>query len=271
MMPSPLYGAENIEPAYQLRYGWIAWPAPGSAFPQEFDEAVTQAAALWEGDGLRVLERRCCAEMAQLVLSTTPQVSPVFLAARAKGRVDYALRTADRPVQFSRKLAVRSIGDNHREDVERYIERQVPNARFRDPEFVKRLERYTVANHAVDLSLPTETRSGRYWYNLHVVLVTQERYQRADDEWLGRIFERCLAIAKKKGHAISRISVMPDHIHIAARGNIEHSPEQIAMSFQNNLAYALGQIRVWQPTYYAGTFSEYDMGAVRHNNGERPF
>jgi hypothetical protein len=47
------------------------------------------------------------------------------------------------------------------------------------------------------------------------------------------------------------------------RGNIEHSPEEIAMGLLNNLAFALGQVYVWQPGYYAGTFSEYDMDAVR--------
>jgi hypothetical protein len=60
----------------------------------------------------------------------------------------------------------------------------------------ERLQRYIVVNSGVDLSLPTETHSGRYWYNLHLVLVTQERYQRCDDAWLGMILERCFAIAE---------------------------------------------------------------------------
>ena len=31
------------------------------------------------------------------------------------------------------------------------------------------------------------------------------------------------------------------------------------MSFQNNLAYMLGQKRIWDDGFYAGTFSEYDF------------
>jgi hypothetical protein len=57
--------------------------------------------------------------------------------------------------------------------------------------------------------------------------------------------------------------VLPDHLHLALRGAITHSPEEIAFSFLNNLAYALGQRPWWQAGYYAGTFGEYSMAAVR--------
>ena len=51
-------------------------------------------------------------------------------------------------------------------------------------------------------------------------------------------------------------------------GDIEQPPQEIALAFQNNLAYALGQVRHWLPTFYVGTFGEYDMWAIRRK--ERP-
>jgi REP element-mobilizing transposase RayT len=60
---------------------------------------------------------------------------------------------------------------------------------------------------------------------------------------------------------------MPDHVHMSLRGDIEKSPQEIALCFQNNLAYALDQNAVWQHTYYVGTFSEYDMDAIRAAKG----
>jgi len=56
---------------------------------------------------------------------------------------------------------------------------------------------------------------------------------------------------------------MPEHLHIALRGNVEHSPQEIALAFQNGLAYAMGGFRIWENDYYVGTFGEYTMGAVR--------
>jgi REP element-mobilizing transposase RayT len=58
------------------------------------------------------------------------------------------------------------------------------------------------------------------------------------------------AVAERKGYRISRLSVMPEHLHVSLRGNIEHSPCQIAPAFQNNLAYALGQIS-WPASFTA--------------------
>jgi REP element-mobilizing transposase RayT len=60
---------------------------------------------------------------------------------------------------------------------------------------------------------------------------------------------------------------MPDHLHAAIRGNIKQSPQEIALAFQNNLAYIMGQVRLWTPTYYVGTFGEYDMWAIRRKEG----
>jgi REP element-mobilizing transposase RayT len=77
------------------------------------------------------------------------------------------------------------------------------------------------------------------------------------------IRDTSLKIAEKKGYALKSVSVMPDHLHLALRGDIEHSPEDIAMAYLNNLAYKMGQNSVWQHEYYAGTFSEYDVRAIR--------
>jgi len=169
VQPQPLYSADNVHPAYELRYSWTGWPARQ---PLPVNTSVlTDLRPLWEGDGMRLLEDRRSDEMIQLTFFTRPDVSPVFLAGRTKGRLQYALRNA------------------------------TSNFSFR--------------------------------------------------------------IAEHKGYKISRLSVMPDHLHAALRGNIEHSPQEIALAFQNNLAYAMGQVRQWACTFYAGTFGEYDMWAIR--------
>ena len=170
-------------------------------------------------------------------------MSPVFLAG-AKGRLQHALRKASPNFSgFSRKVSVNTVGHNCREDVEAYIASQVDAASFADPSFRDMLKEFTTIREDVDLSLPTESLHGRYWYNLHLVLVNAERYPVVDRRaWQGpRVLLRDCGT---QGFKISRLSVMPDHLH-AASGNIEESPQEIALAFQNNLAYALGQVRHW--------------------------
>ncbi len=82
------------------------------------------------------------------------------------------------------------------------------------------------------------------------------------------IRDGCFRIAAKKGHAIARLALLTDHLHLALRGNIEQSPQEIALGFQNNLAFMLGQVRIWNDGFYAGTFSEYDFGAILRGNSK---
>jgi REP element-mobilizing transposase RayT len=225
-------------------------------------------AADWERDGFRLLETRFSPECVLATFSVKPTVAPSLFTARVKGRLQHVLAKAHLNVVFSRKLAMRSICENHREDVEAYILNQISGESWADPRIMHVLMPFTVANPGVHLSSPTETTSGRYWYNLHLVLVTEDRWRTAETSWLARIRDQSFRTAEKKGYGISRLSVMPDHLHVALRGNIEHSPEQIALAFQNNLAYSLGKTRVWRDTYYVGTFGEYDMNAVRSWDGQ---
>ena len=262
MQPVPLYSPVPDKIAFQLRFAWTAWPS--TPFEQTPSELIETTKPLWEADGLRVLEHRWTAEQVQILFSCKPDVSPVFMATRAKGRLDHALRQAAINVAFNRKVSLRSIGDNTRRDVESYIERQVRKERFVDPRFAETMAEFTCEYPEVDLSQPAESARGRYWYNLHVVLIVESRGRISDTAVLRLFRDQSSRIAARKGHAISRIAVMPDHLHLALRGTIEESPSDIALAYQNNLAFALGQKRIWSDGFYVGTFSEYTTQAVRN-------
>ncbi|HPM82747.1 MAG TPA: transposase [Candidatus Anammoximicrobium sp.] len=269
MPPQPIYTAEALTgPAYQLRYTWSGWPSAGKFPPPPADTVFHGLDGAWEQDGLRRLEQNWGPEMIQFTFSVKPHVSPTVFAARVKGRLQHALRAAGVPTAFSRKLGVRTIGDNTATEVETYIRKQVDKEPLADPRFRDFLRQFTVLNPDVNLDQPTASNSGRYWYNLHLVLVVTQRYRLTDETSLATLRDWSLAVAKKKGHAISALSVMPDHLHAALRRNINDSPQEIALGFLNNLAYGFGQKPIWQNGYYVGTFSEYTMGAVRTAGGD---
>jgi REP element-mobilizing transposase RayT len=266
-LPEPLYRPADLRPAYQLRYGWTGWPSE-APFPSNLlAQVLPEIANEWENDGLRVLEASLAQEQIQLTLSTTPRVAPVTLAARVKGRLQHHCRRKGTPVVFSRKLAVRSLGDPTRSQVEAYIRNQVPKEALADERYRKILGSFNVVRPQVDLSQPTESNSGRYWYNLHLVLVVQQRYRTGEVTTLATIRDSVLRICIKKGYDPSTLAVLPDHLHIAVRGAIAQSPEEIALALLNNLAHVLGQKAWWEAGYYAGTFGEYGMAAVRHKSG----
>ena len=263
MKPQAIYIAHNLHPAYQLRYGWTAWPSAGEFPAQPPPLFLKELSARWEKDGLRILEHGWKPDEIKFTFSAKPEVSPVLLAARAKGRLQHALRAAGKSVKFSRKVSLRSIGHSTRETIEGYIRTQLKREELADPGYVDRLKSQSIFDQSVDLSQPTRTNSGQYWYNLHLILVVAERYRLGWEVKPDSMPALCRGIAQKKGYKISTLSIMPDHLHLALRGNIDHSPEDIALAFQNNLAYKLGQCRIWEDNYYVGTFGEYTMRAVR--------
>ncbi|MFU8780998.1 MAG: transposase, partial [Kiritimatiellia bacterium] len=77
---------------------------------------------------------------------------------------------------------------------------------------------------------------------------------------------RVMSAGEQAGCALKRVAIMPDHMHVALRGNPKLSPQAIALGFQNAAAEAAG-CRLWEDQFYVGTFGEYDKGAVRRLAG----
>jgi hypothetical protein len=116
MALQPLYRGDNLKFAGLLRYTWTGWASTGEIPEPVMLESLKP---LWENDGLRLLEHHWQGRQLQLAFSTRLDVTSVFAAGRAKGRFQDALRKARCPFSgFSRMLALRSVGDNTRRQVE---------------------------------------------------------------------------------------------------------------------------------------------------------
>ena len=263
----PRYTAHNLSSAFSLRYDWTGWPTEGTTLPPSAIDIARSIASLWEQDGLRLMEPHATAKKIQLLFSVTPAISPTFFTMRVKGRLQHALRKAGTPVQFSRKVSFRSLGENITAQVAGYLHRQVGKEGFVDPRFERIMNEFTVACPQVVLAEPAASSSGRYWYNLHVVLVVADRLRITNPVKLGLLRDAAFVVAERTGCQIAALAVMPDHVHAAVRGNYEMSPQEIALALQNGLAQALG-CRVWQDGFYVGTFSEYDLDVIRRIVGK---
>lgn len=264
MPPTPIYTAETLTPAYHLRYAWTGWPVSGTEIPvQPQPPFFERLDAAWQTDRLRRIATDWQCDKIQLTFSTVPTVSPTHFVARVKGRLQHALRLAGTPVRFSRKVAFRGIGDNHSTDIQHYIAGQVDRACFVDERFANLMKQFTKVKDVRRFAEPLVSNSGRYWYNLHIVLVISGRGTLGSLTELQKLDGSVDGIAAKHQYDIVVRSWLLDHLHLGLRGNTQESPEEIALALMNNTAYAVGQNAIWQRGYYAGTFSEYDVNAVR--------
>ena len=261
--PRPIYTPKSVHAVHALRYAWTGWLSGRTSFPTTTPDAIGNTRTLWQADGLALLDYRVRGDSTQILFEAGAHTSPLLASQRVKGRLQHALRLADTPVKFSRKVALRSLGDNTRSVVEGYLGKQVAKEGFVDPRFIERMKAYTIEKDDTDLREPVSTNSGQYWYNLHLVLVTSGRRRVVDYQRLAAVRDAVLRVVAGKGYLLKSLSVMPDHVHVAFRGDLSQSPADIALSFMNNLAFLLGRNRIWDDRYYVGTFSEYGADVVR--------
>jgi REP element-mobilizing transposase RayT len=256
---------------HRIAYSWTGWPKGSSLPPPPSDGFFTALDAAWDKDGLTRISHRWQPDLVQFTFEAPPEVSPEFVAARAKGRLDHALRWTGWRDGFERKVSVRSLGENTLEVVLRYIATQLDRADLADPRYVNSLAEAAWEDGEIDLDEPLASGHGRYWYNLHLVAVTNGRWRIGREDFLPKVTAAVgawsgeLSAAGGPGEArpgVHSLAVMPDHVHLAVRGPAAQSPDGIAGSLREALNRAAGCL-LFDPRVYAGTFSTYPLSHVR--------
>ncbi len=253
------YSAHNISPVNALHYTWTGWPRLGTSFPEP--PPLDDLTAAWQTDGFTLTHHTFNPNTLQLAFKVQPQIAPTLFAQRVKGRLQHAYRKADRSVSFSRKIAMRAVGHNLSKVVSGYLRNQLRHVDLADPKYRAMLAKVACEDTSVDLAEPAETGSGRYWYNLHIVLVTADRYRMGGTDFLKQLREVAVENPRETGCSVRAVAIMPDHIHVALRGHPELSPIEIGIGLQNATAAVKG-LRLWQEEFYVGSFSEYDLKAL---------
>jgi len=258
-MPDPIYTAENCTPAYQLRWSLALFANSGLPRADSWYNRLKEAT---EADGVRVLNHHFKPPNARLfLLSTRPHVRPPDIIKSVKGRLQNLIQDTN-PKAFRRNFSLNSIGDVRREVVEAYVADQLGHHRMAEARVQQQLEEFQLTFPDVNLSKPQFSAHGRYVYNLHLVLVHQDRWCEIRRDRLEATRDMIVKAARAKQHRLSRLALFADHLHVTMGCGYKESPEDVALGYLNNLAYAHGMKEVFRHGYYVGTFGEYDMGAV---------
>ncbi|MFO0087757.1 MAG: hypothetical protein ACK52L_17970 [Pirellula sp.] len=257
--PKPIYLLENTKFAFQLRWGiTVFWATP-------IDESlwIDKLRSTLEADNIRILSwRRLASEATQFVVSTTPTSSPSFIIHRLKGRLHYATKSYASKALRSH-YAIRSFGTQEREIVENYIQGQTNHHRMATTKAQSIFEALRYQDDSIDLARERTTSHGTYWYNLHVVLVHAERWCDVKQSRLERVQQVLLQSGKNKSWEISRSSILADHLHVALGCGFDESPDSIALSMMNNVAWVYEMKPILQFSSFVGTFGEYDHRVIQ--------
>lgn len=262
-IPVPIYTPKNCIPAYQLSWGvTFSWRTPQTE--QAWLDPLRQ---LLERDGVRLLRHRYVSDaqgerrISQFLVSTKPDVAPVLMVQRLKGRLQHLIRS-QQPKAFRGGHSFRSLGSTTREHVEAYLCSQLEHHLNGQDRMRDRFRDLQLEMTGVDLSEMRASSHGQYWYNLHIVVVNQDRWRELSLDRLELIRATLPVIAQKRGHLLSRAGILPDHLHLSIGCTPDLCPEQVALCYMNNLAYVLGMNAVYEYSYYVGTFGEYSRNGA---------
>ena len=183
-MPDPIYTVDNCDnPAYQLNWSYsVFWHKR----PKDFSW-LDDLKQLSEKDHIRILQHEYREpNISQFLLSTRPRMKPLTMIQRTKGRLQHLIRESV-PRAFRRNYGLRSIGSATRQRLAEYLNGQLNHHPMFEPHVNERLSRFRIYDPHVDLSQPRRTSHARYWYNLHVVMVNDQRYMEIREEVLERL------------------------------------------------------------------------------------
>jgi len=259
-MSTPIYTATSCKPAYQLRWSLSIFPI--TLLPP-INKWLNDLQASTVRDHVHTLDARILSDnVTQFLLSTEPSASPPEIVKSVKGRLQTILRP-ELKVAYRRNFRLTSVGDASIEVVENYVVGQLAHHRNSFTTETTRFESIQFEDRSVDLRVPINSAHGQYLLALHIVLVHAERFRIGNLEFLGQTKDSILRHATKNQHRITRLAILPDHVHFTLGVGYDQSAVEIVLSYMNQVAAAHGGLRLWMDSFYVGTIGPYDMGAVR--------
>ena len=157
--------------------------------------------------------------------------------------------------------------------IQKYVATQLDRSGLADPRYINQLDSLKYTNELICLKNPQIVTHGRYWINMHLVLVVAGRYRLRGQALLKGVRESLIGwgndqlnplrkIEERGVPGIRSFSIMPDHLHLVIRAPIDQSPHTILENLWQRLNSRAGFF-LYSDEVYAGTFSEYSIGAIR--------
>jgi hypothetical protein len=258
-MPTPIYTVENTKPAYQLDWSLtVFWKRLIGS-----DSWLAELQAGTKKDGVRVLSHHFSTKgCSQFLLSTLPTVRPVDAVRSVKGRLQTLLRRT--MVQaFLRNYDLHSVGSTTREKAEAYVASQLEHHSATVGEVLHHLADLQFSDPDVDLSAAQYSAHARHRCNLHLSFVHDGRSRVIWIPQLTAARNMILRACAAHGIRLSRIGLLPDHLHLIVGLSHETAPIDAALSLMNNIAFVYDMRPILMPSCFLGTIGEYNLGAVR--------
>ena len=231
----------------------VPLPSPHNRIsPQWMNSGTATASGDWERDGPVIWFNSA---------SRRPRTShPCFLPRASRdGWITCSANSEHRPVFPEKSEFAPSANTNP--IIEQYLALQQRRGDFAEARYRATLAEFSREFPKVDLEDPSETGSGRYWYNLHLVAVTNGRFRMGKEDYLPRLAAEIPKWVREERALLRSMALMAEHVHLALRGDPARSPGEIAEGFYRTMNRAAG-LRLFSERIYVGSFSSYSTRLI---------
>src|SRR5262249_44683523 len=231
----------NLEAAYQLHF-YLCFKTrrlqPVLAKQGVSDLLRGVVADVCDRQQYHVLDLAVSSDHLRLLISLKPEHAVSQVVKMLKGNIARAMgrRLPKADSGLARGYFARSSGRVDLDTVKGYVSKQVSHHGYRG-DWTKALEYMNPGfispafQHSHSVSL----------LSYHLVLVTRGRVAVFDDTIAPRLFKYIVAIGQKRGFAVERMSLLPDHIHLVFEAKPDITITELALALTNNTAHWMGK------------------------------
>ena len=259
MSSNLLYLRSNTTATYQLTWSLSVFGKESLPSPQTCIEPLRESVTRDELKILEFLHRP--PNVALFFLSSQPQTSPSQIIRSIKGRWQNISRPIEQ-IDFRRNYRISAVGTARSEVLEAYVQKQPSRHPMSDPKVQSMIETLQFHNTQVDLTSVIRSSHGEYRYGLHIVIESESDWHEARADVLQSFRTAIIDACEKREWRLARIGLLSNHFHILVGPRIDDSPRDVAMALLNGMAEAHGMRPLFRFSYFAGTFGEYDRGAI---------
>ena len=259
MSSNPLYLPTNTTAAYQLNWSLSVFGKVSLPTPQACIEPLRESVAR---DDLKILEfLHRPPNVVLFFVSSQPHTSPSQIIRSIKGRWQNISRPLEQ-IDFRRNYRISAVGTAKSEVLDAYVQKQPMRHPMADPKVQSMIETLQFHSNQVDLTAVMRSSHGEYRYGLHIVIESESDWHEARADVLQSFRAAIIDTCAKREWRLARIGLLSNHFHVLVGPRIDDSPSDVAMAFMNGMADSQGMRPLFRFSFFAGTFGEYDRGAI---------
>ena len=175
----------------------------------------------------------------------------------------YDLIVSRTPQPHVKNYHVNSVGNQSREQIQRYVATQLSQADGCGEKFKKSYRQFQIFHGETDLSGFRNVQHVTYSYNLYMVLERAMNGSELEVGFMHKVYDCVFEVSENEGFRLSHAAVLPDRFEVVVGCPLETCPIDVVLKYMNDLASRHRMQPALRFGAYVNTFGEDEIDSAR--------